>query len=420
MKPPTERKYVSLRTEQRKDTGKPSHVLTYSPVKGERVRLTFTDQDEATAEADRIEGLFQHGHALVSGIPKQEWVMLALLCQQMLPGVPAYKVVESYIELHSGEQAAARRSTVKDVGEAFMLTRSIAASGKLSPTTDYSPRHQETIRSHVKRFIKALGDHPFAALTHEHYQHHLDKTIGGAPKTRSGHLITLRSLAHWARDVKKFLPAGPTAPDLVKMPESVGTEHEVYTAEEFTKLLIATPEDLLMFMVLGQFAGIRAQERERMTWGMWRRSEDNKLVLNRDVTKTKKRRLVDVLPNLAVWLETFRRDDDTRMVGVIRAHKYTAEVAKVSGVLWKPNALRSGFCSYHVELFDNSPLTAKNSGHSINELEVTYKSIKNVTKQSAREMFGITPQTVLIYAREHKLPLPDWAPKVLEVYASEA
>lgn len=415
MKKP-ERQFVTLKPQVRKGNGKTSWLLTFTAGVGNRMRLTFSDEREAIAEADRVEGLFQHGHAVAARVLKPDLIMMILLAEQM-PGVKPHEIMQFYIDQHGGRQN--RLASVEQIGNAFMATRSILANGRLEPTTDYSVRHQETIRTHVKRFIRALGQHQYAALTHEHYQHHLDKEIGGAPKTRQGHLITLRSMAHWARDVgsgkEKFLPPGPTAPDLVKMPENVGTEHEVYSAEEFTRLLIATPGDLIMFLVLGQLAGIRAQERERMTWGMWRHQEDGKLVLNRDVTKTKKRRRVDVLPSLALWLAAFRRDDDMPMVGRFRPHKYTAAIAEAAGVPWKSNALRAGYASYHLELFDDAALTAKNDGHSLNELETDYKSIKGVTKDEARKMFDVTPQSVLAFAVEKGLPSPDWARMILQI-----
>jgi integrase len=247
-------------------------------------------------------------------------------------------------------------------------------------------------------------------LQHFEIKHYLDKTIGGAPKTQLQHLITIKAFFRWMRDVKKCLPYGlPTAAEDVQPPKVTRSEHEVYTPEEFMRLLAAAPANMVLFYALGQFAGIRSAERTRLNWSHWREAEGNNLVLNTDITKTGQRRLVDVMPNLAAWLTAFREGPDDFIVPERNPFDYTGQIAKRAGVPSKNNALRSGYASYHLELFDNAALTAKNDGHTVAELLTTYRSIAGVTKKSAREMFDITPQTVIKYASAHGLPSPDWA-----------
>jgi hypothetical protein len=410
MKKTKQRMHVALRSETRKSNGRQYHVLTWNPTPGKRVRKTFSDLEKAEGEADRIEDILSTGYADLSQISKRDLAALYALWKLVPEHISPAQLVQDWLSKNHIQQRAASTTTA-DATTAFLNSRSSIDS--------FSLRHIQTVRHHINRFSAYFGLFDLARIDHTHIKKYLDTEVGGAGKTRLGHLITIRSFFRWARDTgtgkEKFLPPGRTAADEVQTPKVEHAEHEVYTPEEFMRLLVHTPEEMIMFMVLGQFAGIRAEERTRVLWHHWREQEDGKLVLNRDVTKTGRRRRVDVLPNLASWLRPFRGDPHDRMVPLATPHAHTKRIAEAAGVPWKVNALRAGYCSYHVELFDNSALTAKNSGHSINELEVTYKSIKNVTKQSAREIFEITPQTVMAYAQEKRLPAPNWASKILEV-----
>jgi hypothetical protein len=71
------------------------------------------------------------------------------------------------------------------------------------------------------------------------------------------------------------------------------------------------------------------------------------------------------MPNLAAWLTAFREGPDDFIVPERNPFDYTGRIAKSAGVPSKPNALRAGYASYHLELFDNAALTAKNDGHTV-------------------------------------------------------
>lgn len=402
MKAP-ERQHVSLRQEQRKGKS-PLFVVTWTPTPQNRHRRCFIDAGEAETFANNTERTLQKGHDAILNLPKWRLVAINALCE-MLPqdhGATLHKAIQFYIDRNGlGERPA----TAKEVGLAYIESRS----------KNFSDLHSRNVRSHVTKFIDFFGERPFAQIDSPDYERYLREEVGGAGKTQNNHLITLKSMSRWARDIglgkTKFLPPGQTAVEQVQTAQVEHKEHVVYSPEQFMRLLACCPTELIPFFVLGQFAGIRAAERCRLEWQHWRRDEDNKLVLNRDVTKTKQRRRVDVLDNLVEWLTAFRGEPTERMVQC-NPHQYTSKIAKAAGVPWIDNALRAGYASYHLELFDNAALTAKNDGHSVTELETTYKSISGVTKKAAKEMFAITPKAVIAFAQTKKLPAPAWASKI--------
>ncbi len=90
--------------------------------------------------------------------------------------------------------------------------------------------------------------------------------------------------------------------------KATGDEIEVFTPGEVRALLTKASEreetDVLACMAIGAFSGLRKSEIDRLTWEDFRWKEQ-KIELSRAKTKTARRRLVTIQPNLAKWLEPF-------------------------------------------------------------------------------------------------------------------
>jgi integrase len=404
MKKPKERQHVIVRPAPH-STGRTYWIVQWRPQRGNLQRLSFNDQKKANAEADRIEDAMSKSLGAVSTMSSKQLAAINHLSQLLPAGMTIDRAMQFYLDHHNATQA--KSVTVETAGREFIASR--------ASHDDFSKRHVSTVRQHINRFIAPFGPRPLDSIAHLEIKNYLNE-IGNCGKTRNQHLITIRSFFRWSRDTQHYLPYGrPTAAEQVTAPKVTRTEHEVYTPEEFTRLMVFTPTVLVPFMALGQFAGVRSEERCRLSWHHWRADEDNKIVCDEDVTKTNKRRRIDVPPSLTLWLSAFRGTPNEPMVPWSSPYKLTRKIAKAAGVPWKQNALRAGYASYHLELFDNAALTAKNDGHTVNELETSYKSIRGVTKKAAAEIFAITPQAVLDYARRNNLPEPEWASKVFEI-----
>jgi integrase len=396
-----ERIHVKITTEERPDGRAPLHIVTWRPRPGERKRFATTDLADAESEANRIEELMKDNLTAVATIPKNTLMLLNVALEQ-LGGNPGTTLLNLL-------RGGAKETETSSVTVAEVVTMYQQRPG------DFSSEHVRTVRKHLARFAKHYGHKAIVEVTHMEIHDYLKKEIGGAPKTQLQNLITLGAMFRWARDVgdgtNRFLPYGrPVASELVPRPNVVAKEHEIYTPEEFIKILVASPAELVLFFILGQLAGVRAFERCRMKWQHWRRQgEENVLVLTSDLTKTKRRRSIDVTPAVNEWLEQFKGAPDENIVRFYHPHKFTAGILETAGVPSKYNALRAGFASYHYVLHKNPALTSAITGHSIDELETTYKSITGVTKAKAEEMFSITPEKVLAYAKAKNLPEPSWS-----------
>ncbi len=78
----------------------------------------------------------------------------------------------------------------------------------------------------------------------------------------------------------------------------------IFTAEQMRKILSRAPSNLIPYLAIGAFAGLRPSEVQRLRWSEIR-WEDSDIFVN-EHGKTGKR-YVEIQPNLALWLEPYRK-----------------------------------------------------------------------------------------------------------------
>lgn len=393
---------VRLITEAR--AGRPTiYCLTWYPEAGERRRQRFSDEKEALREKRKIEQALAKRRSPLTPVEEDEYRSATLYRDEFAPASSILDLIKLAVR-HVATESKAININVVQAAKEFIESRSDKES--------FSIRHRQTVRQHMNRFILKFGHEPLRSVSHDGIKDYLSKEVGGEPKTRLQHLITIRSFFRWAQIKKEWLPYGsPTPADKVDRPVVRRKDHIVYTPEEIIRQLIFTPSRLLMYVLLGQFAGVRGDERLRMFWSHWHSDEENKLVLDETITKNQTRRIVDVQPNLAEWMSALRGNPNEPMVPVADPYDDYRNIFKAACVKSRHNAHRAGFASYHLALFQNASLTALQDGHTPSQLLTGYRSIKGVTQKSAQAVFDITPSCVLKYARDNCLPMPEWTDK---------
>src|SRR5581483_4114388 len=197
MKKPAERRFVSIREDRRADNGKKYFTVTWMPKPGDRRRKVFSGEDaesKAATEADWINSMMQQSFLGLSKVPRSRLSIINTLCEKLPDddGLTLLSLLQEYLKQNA---AAEKTPAIKEAGEAYIKSR--------SSEKDFSQRHRQTVRSHIQRFVKAFGPRPVTVLSHAEIKHYLDETIGGAPKTRLQHLITIRAFFRWMRDVEK-------------------------------------------------------------------------------------------------------------------------------------------------------------------------------------------------------------------------
>jgi integrase len=188
---------------------------------------------------------------------------------------------------------------------------------------------------------------------------------------------------------RKYLPADWNEFGSVDVMKDNGGAIEIFMPEELTQLLNHAPAELVPFLTLGGFAGLRSAEIERLDWKDIR-FETGFVVVEAGKAKTASRRQIEMSANLRAWLKPY-----TKKTGKVLLHnddqlyKALRELSVTAKVPWKNNALRHSYISYRVAESGDANRTALEAGNSPAMIFSNYREL--VTPQEAKKWFSILP-----------------------------
>ena len=135
----------------------------------------------------------------------------------------------------------------------------------------------------------------------------------------------------------------------------------ILTVKDAAALLAHADAALLPYLVVGLFAGLRRAELERLDWSEVDLAGGH-IEVSAAKSKTARRRLVTIEPNLAAWLLPLARPTGPVTPNNLRPR--LAAVREAAGLAeWPDNCLRHSFGSYHVAHFGSAAKTALEMGH---------------------------------------------------------
>ena len=92
------------------------------------------------------------------------------------------------------------------------------------------------------------------------------RKLGGAPRSRNTVHTSIRTFFSWAKS-RSYLPKNEITEAEVVAKVKVGdTDTEIFTPEQMVKILSFATGEMIPFIVLGGFAGLRAAEIVRLDW----------------------------------------------------------------------------------------------------------------------------------------------------------
>lgn len=216
---------------------------------------------------------------------------------------------------------------------------------------------------------------------------------GYADRTKLNIWTTLRAFFNWARDVKKVLPKNiDTACEEVDRPVVATKDPEYYTPNEIAKIFREIPEHWRAGFAIRAFMGVRRAEVLRLDWSTFMNWEEHILLLPSAVTKTKKRRTVEVPQNAMEFLVAGRKAKGPLLPGNGWDSRVFQQARERAGVPAKDNGLRHGFATYHLALHKDLALTSKMAGNSPRILEEHYTGLAGALE--AKAYFSITPESL--------------------------
>jgi len=210
-------------------------------------------------------------------------------------------------------------------------------------------------------------------------------------KSRNHHRASIAQFLAWSVR-KDYLPVGHRLIEADGMrPERANTaEIECYSPKELRALLDAAEGSMQAMIALGGLAGLRTQELLRLDWAdLWR--VPGHIEVTAGKAKTRQRRLVEICPALATWLEPFRGFTGGKVCELheITWQQHFAALCDAVKITRKKNGLRHAFCTYHFALHANENLTAQQAGNSPAMIHAHYKGL--ATKKEAEAWFAVKP-----------------------------
>jgi len=232
-----------------------------------------------------------------------------------------------------------------------------------------SKRYLSDLRSRLTQFSDSFNGKAVAEITSAEVDEWLrslsDKETGKrlAATTRNNFRRILIVAFNFARE-RGYCAGNPAEKSArAKVIESaIG----ILTVEETARLLESAPPELVPYVAIGAFAGLRRAELERLDW----REIDLQaglIEVTAKKAKSARRRFVRVQANLAKWLQPYAQQS-----GNVTPPKYrelldaARDAARIEE--WPHNALRHGFASYHLARFNDAAALALELGHTNSNL----------------------------------------------------
>jgi len=376
----------------------------------------FTDHGDARKEAEKIARQLSSGDATAATMRNSEAASYGRALELLRPTGTALEVAaatyakaveilgsDAVIEAatfyarHRADQV--QRRAVADVIAELIATKE--ARGK-------SPRYIGDLRARLARFAKFFGADTsiitqpdlkvepdtrnrgadISTVTTADVQKWLDGLKLSAQSARNFRTVigTLFSFA----ESRGYIFKGGNPIEGTEQITANGGDIQIYTPDEITVLLKAATREFLPVIALGAFAGLRTAEIERLEW----KDVDMTggfITVASDKTKTRSRRLVPVLPNLAQWLAQYVRHTGKIWKGTTNdLQDARAACVKAAKTPWKDNGLRHSFISYRLASIQNAAQVALEAGNSPN---VVFRHYRELVKPSAaKAWFAVTPE----------------------------
>jgi integrase/recombinase XerD len=259
------------------------------------------------------------------------------------------------------------------------------------PNKTLRPDTLRQIRSFGNMISGDLPDLHIKDLTRSNVEQVLEtKQKGGWSKVyRKNYLRYLRGFTRWCMNHKQVIDKDPTQ-GLQITPEL--KEVDVLSIDEVQNvcktMMNPKHENIRAYMAIGLFAGIRSNEISQLNWDDIDLDHQH-IVVSSKVSKTKKGRLVPILPVLKKWIETLDRSKPLipRTTKTLLKH-----FKKDCPEALRQNVRRHSFATYHLSHFKNCSELAEILGNS--EPIIRQHYVRMMNKRDAQTFWKMTPDKV--------------------------
>jgi len=341
-----------------------------------RGRRTFKSKPEAQAfmNMKRVE-IANHGLASATLTTQHRADFLWCEAQLKPYGLSVRQGIEKLLP-----QLQAREHGLS-VGDAVKRIVNSKRAAKLSE------KHLYTIENRLTRFAAEHPDRTLASFTLQEIEQWLNALPIGAQSVNH-YKATLHSLFAYAVKIGACVTNPVTGIDSRKVVRSAPS---ILTPSQLSALLKGCGDDaeMLAFVAVGAFAGLRRAEIERLKWENVNLARGF-VTVGAENAKTAKRRLVPICAALREWLGPILKTAGSLAPAINFRRRFHA-ARETAGLLgeWEGNELRHSYASYRLAETQNAAQTALELGNSPTVLQAHYKEL--ATPDDAARWFAVRP-----------------------------
>src|SRR5262249_42377729 len=338
-------------------------------------RKNFSEYKTAWDFASDTATTIEKGRAQILSLNAADWQSYMAAKNLLRPfGIPLHTAIEEYVAIRKRKKLIEKR--VGDVVDELLTAKKQAG---------LSDRYIETLRTYLLRFADSFQTN-IGSINTGAIVRWLDSLKIG-PRSYNNVRQAVVTLFNFARR-RGYLPKGETteAADVETVRDHDG-EIAILTPGELSKLLRKSKPQYQLYFALAAFTGIRSAELLRLEWNEINFEKGHIEVTARKV-KTATRRLVPIHPNLAKWLEPYRKGKG-KLFQSRRTVDSAIRFAKRLGIPWKANCLRHSYATYRLSIMPDAAGIALEMGNSPAKLFTNYRELDR--HDHAPEWFAIQP-----------------------------
>jgi integrase len=328
--------------------------------------------------------------------------------------------------IQAGEELAKYGKTINDAvnyylgylasqAKSIKIEKCIEQFHEARKTAGLSKRYLLDLKMRLSTFEDSFPDLLMAEVTTKAVDEWLDglQTEGDEKKGKQARPLAAWTRNTFRRDVRTLFSFAvkrgycSTNPvEATQRVKSVDKPVEILTPEEVETLLTKCPDDMVPYFALGCFAGLRSAELAKLDWKEIRLDEGH-LEVTAAKAKTRRRRLVDLSPNLIAWLRPHAKESGKVAVGDLPRKLRPAyrkagygkpgtetPKEKTDGLVirrpWPTNCMRHSFGSYHLAKHKDAARLALLMGNSPQVIFAHYREV--VRPADAERYWAIVPK----------------------------
>ena len=379
-------------------------LVIYSEA-GKRQRLRRSSLEAAKIAAQNACHKISHGEHLTLELKNGERLTYARAIESLAPlGVKldiasheyanAVKRLPSGATLQDAVELLCRRNNA--VQEKRTVKQAVGEMLEVKHGANLSDAHIKDLECRLGAFAEAfqmqISDVSGALL-----QTWID-SLKVSGRTKQNYLRAVAALIYFAIR-RKWLPKEATDEiEAVQLPKEDSAEIEIFTPGEMAEILSVARPEMVPWLAIAGFAGLRSAEISRLDWSEVKLSE-RFIEIKASKAKTAARRLAPVTDNLAKWLELYAAKSGlvapfdswwNQMPLIAQAvNKQREHKGQPPNFVWRHNALRHSFCSYRLAAIKNAAQVALEAGNSPQMIFKHYRQV--VTETEAAKWFSIMP-----------------------------